>query len=981
VVIPKRLPLGDCKIVHPEPPREPLVVSAVAYSTPVGKRYTCTDEKLKKEHLNRPAEGTAVQREFATFREFAEWRKKLDASTMLVSGTFEKKGIDGAPVLFKERASRVASKKRSRLAEAVSVSKEFLAFRSQPGILVIDIDVKSTDEVSGLYPDDLKHYEDHSDAIKDLYKVLPEAEDHALLVTDSTSANIHNAEGKRLTQAGGLRIYIPVSDASENPRVLEIIHKRCWLQGLGRWAFIDGGARFQERSLADKALGRATQPDFAAPDLGDGLIQKREWTELDGGCLDGQTVAPLTGEEENRYSAEIKKAKEALGIFQMQAKKVAGDRKVADLISKGIDHKRARKIARRLYERGVVSGADPVVFDDGKSVSAAELVADGEKYDQSLCRDPIEPDYEGGRVVGKFFWNEGFCPGVYSFARGGRWFDCHHDRDSLEEIIVTGDKDAIVSAMARTEYDDDLELVDAEAAAARELRLGNQREPLRGAINEERARIAEHRDEVRSDGDGKGNADDTLIEAGQWPLNRQLPGNRFPYSDENGSLIDHQDNLAFMLGCYGISLSYDVISKSLTWSAPGLSSDTDNADTALFSLIKSLSALNGLPKGNESLHAHLPAIAEQRQVNAVRDYLSVLSWDGVDRFKNLAETLSSHNPVIAEISIRRWLIQACAAVDSALLSQKHNPRVRPVYEYVLVMVGVQGAGKTKGLSNMVPRALHVYLKESVVLAVSNKDSIKIAVSGWIAELGELDATFRAADHVAFKAFMSREFDELRMPYAPTSSRFCRRTVFVGSVNEDKFLKDKTGSRRFYPLSVDRGFPKWSDEEVDQLWAQAWRLYERGERWWPSDQEAELLLVNAEGFRQRSWEEEKLEEMFDWEAGPDGHKRMTASKLWSGILDVGYGGKAAKPIELDNIAKAMSRLWSDQGALRENGKLMINTPEGPLQVNADGGKNRGWLVPPAPTQGTSCEGVGSGHNHITNFYNHERKKRKVAVETM
>ena len=106
-----------------------------------------------------------------------------------------------------------------------------------------------------------------------------------------------------------------------------------------------------------------------------------------------------------------------------------------------------------------------------------------------------------------------------------------------------------------------------------------------------------------------------------------------------------------------------------------MSSDTDNADTALFSLIKSLSALNGLPKGNESLHAHLPAIAEQRQVNAVRDYLSVLSWDGVDRFKNLAETLSSHNPVIAEISIRRWLIQACAAVDSADLSQKHNPRM------------------------------------------------------------------------------------------------------------------------------------------------------------------------------------------------------------------------------------------------------------------------------------------------------------------
>jgi putative DNA primase/helicase len=138
--------------------------------------------------------------------------------------------------------------------------------------------------------------------------------------------------------------------------------------------------------------------------------------------------------------------------------------------------------------------------------------------------------------------------------------------------------------------------------------------------------------------------------------------------------------------------------------------------------------------------------------------------------------------------------------------------------------------------------------------------------------------FRAADHVAFKAFISREFDELRMPYAAKSSRFRRRTVFFGSVNDPAFLKDKTGGRRFYPLSVDRGFPAWADAEVDQLWAQAWSLYADGEQWWPTSDEDKLLGVNAELFREKSWVEEDLEEKFTWGLPPSDEPRQTATAV-------------------------------------------------------------------------------------------------------
>ena len=96
-----------------------------------------------------------------------------------------------------------------------------------------------------------------------------------LLIGWSTSSNLFKDE-KQVKGTGGIRFYIPVDDASKIPKILDIMHKRSWLHGQG-WAFVDGAGKFQERSLVDRALGRPAQPDYAAPELKDGLTQNREW--------------------------------------------------------------------------------------------------------------------------------------------------------------------------------------------------------------------------------------------------------------------------------------------------------------------------------------------------------------------------------------------------------------------------------------------------------------------------------------------------------------------------------------------------------------------------------------------------------------------------------------------------------------------------------------------------------------------------------
>jgi len=76
-----------------------------------------------------------------------------------------------------------------------------------------------------------------------------------------------------------------------------------------------------------------------------------------------------------------------------------------------------------------------------------------------------------------------------------------------------------------------------------------------------------------------------------------------------------------------------------------------------------------------------------------------------------------------------------------------------------------------------------------------------------------------------KAFISREQDSIRVPYARKAQRRPRMTVFCGSVNDVEFLTDASGSRRFWPVEVDAIARDWGlAGDVRQVWAQARALW-------------------------------------------------------------------------------------------------------------------------------------------------------------
>ena len=85
---------------------------------------------------------------------------------------------------------------------------------------------------------------------------------------------------------------------------------------------------------------------------------------------------------------------------------------------------------------------------------------------------------------------------------------------------------------------------------------------------------------------------------------------------------------------------------------------------------------------------------------------------------------------------------------------------------------------------------------------SNKDSA--STGKWIVEIGEL-AGMRRSDVEHVKALLSRQFDEARPAYGRMRRRQPRTFICVGTTNEDTYLVDETGNRRFLPMRWLRSF--------------------------------------------------------------------------------------------------------------------------------------------------------------------------------
>ena len=351
-------------------------------------------------------------------------------------------------------------------------------------------------------------------------------------------------------------------------------------------------------------------------------------------------------------------------------------------------------------------------------------------------------------------------------------------------------------------------------------------------------------------------ADDPLIDT-------TTAGLKFPVVDKHGAPNkDHLANTRELMRFYGWTARRNLMAHRLELGGVADHIVADCRNNAALAIVENRAVEAGLSRA--CVHPHLCEISTP--YHPIVQWLDGVTWDGTDRLLALLDTLTQ--PVGADRGLSHrlmslWLVSAVAAV-----------RDWPGFaaQGVLMLQGPQGRGKSRWVVSLLPPHLRHCVRSALLLDPHDRDSVQRATECWIAELAEIDATFRKADRAALKAFLTAPDDTLREPYARASETRRRRTVYVGTVNPEQFLQDDE-DRRYWPIAITQAD---ADHGLDmaQVWAQADALLRAGHPWWLSaDEQMQLANRNAD-FRPEDPQIAKL--WATWE--PDDRGQVTMATI-------------------------------------------------------------------------------------------------------
>lgn len=394
----------------------------------------------------------------------------------------------------------------------------------------------------------------------------------------------------------------------------------------------------------------------------------------------------------------------------------------------------------------------------------------------------------------------------------------------------------------------------------------------------------------------------------------------FPEVNGSGKPIATIENLEELLRRMGAIARYNVIKKDHEILIPGKAYSRDNNANATVAQVISHCNRVGMPVGQ--VEQYLIEIAESNQYNPVLTWVNSKPWDGVKRWDEFCKTITPKNvkplpdgtPLHIAL-IKRWMVSAIAAAASSYGISAQG---------MLVLQGEQNLGKTNWFKSLAPAELDV-LQDGVQLRVDDKDSVKQAISNWLVELGEIDATFKKSDIAALKSFITSKNDIMRLPYARKNSDFVRRTVFFGSVNPREFLHDETGNRRYWTIecasvNFEHGF------DMQQVWSEIHHWYKTNPHhtggrpsYTLTDDEFNALNASNESFQVIDPIEERILSNLEWNTDPSYWRWVTTTEL---LIEIGID----KPTRADTMkASTCIRKSNNDQTRRSNGKMLFLVP--------------------------------------------------------
>lgn len=240
----------------------------------------------------------------------------------------------------------------------------------------------------------------------------------------------------------------------------------------------------------------------------------------------------------------------------------------------------------------------------------------------------------------------------------------------------------------------------------------------------------------------------------------------------------------------------------------------DMNDDALAYLRKLATDKFGFDPGKTNIGDAAHTIALENAFHPIRDYLDGLAWDGTER---LARLLIDYFGA-EDTEINRAF--ALAAFVAAVRRVRH-PGTK--FDTMLVLEGPQGSGKSTAILIL---AGDGNFSDQSIIGLDQKVQGELLQGVWLYEVAELSG-LRHTDSNDLKSFLSRDTDRFRAAYARFTASNPRQVIFIGTTNDDTYLKDETGNRRFWPVRTGEIDLEALRRDRDQIWAEAAHLEARG----------------------------------------------------------------------------------------------------------------------------------------------------------
>lgn len=405
--------------------------------------------EVKKETHADVYEGNVVQITADSLQALAEILRGLKPNQATCYGL--------APAVKLDLVTDAKWAKNGRPVTQVARTGQAFSWPSGAGVLMLDYDP----------PKDQKPLE-RGELVELVRRACPGLADAAMLWWPSASSQIFNAEtGEQLHGVKGQRLYLLVKHGTDIPRAGAALISHLWRCGEG-YFWVSASGAMLERSLFDASVWQSNRLDFSAGAVCAAPLEQRRGDPviIEGGVEIVETskaIPDLTPDQAD----EVKAAKARARVTVEHEARIVRERFKADRA----DHLTRQIVAREgLQHEAAATRAREVV---GRAVEGLNLLADwpltvkassGEIVETTVgsvldapyrwhgCKtlDPIEPDYDGGRWVGKLYLI-GARPVLHSKARGEATFKLSRQVDRVEVVAgkFADTVDALVEVLQR----------------------------------------------------------------------------------------------------------------------------------------------------------------------------------------------------------------------------------------------------------------------------------------------------------------------------------------------------------------------------------------------------------------------------------------------------------------------------------------------------------------------------------------------------